>query len=33
VLETDGGDMAVIRFEDGTERRLMLSYAPIEKLG
>jgi len=32
VLDTDGGDMAVIRFEDGAERRLMLSYAPIEKL-
>ncbi len=32
VLDSDGGDMAVIRFEDGSERRLMLSYAPIEKL-
>ena len=32
VLDHDGGDMAVIRFEDGSERRLMLSYAPIEKL-
>jgi DNA helicase-2/ATP-dependent DNA helicase PcrA len=32
VLQSDGGDLAVIRFEDGTERRLMLSYAPIEKL-
>jgi DNA helicase-2/ATP-dependent DNA helicase PcrA len=33
VLDTDGGDMAVIRFEDGAERRLMLSYAPIEVIG
>ena len=33
VLDHDGGDMAVIRFEDGSERRLMLSYAPIERLG
>ena len=33
VIDGDGGDMAVIRFEDGSERRLMLSYAPIEKLG
>jgi DNA helicase-2/ATP-dependent DNA helicase PcrA len=32
VIGGDGGDMAVIRFEDGSERRLMLSYAPIEKL-
>ncbi|MCW2928203.1 MAG: family ATPase, partial [Thermoleophilia bacterium] len=32
VLQSDGGDMVVIRFEDGSERRLMLSYAPIEKL-
>jgi DNA helicase-2/ATP-dependent DNA helicase PcrA len=32
VIDGDGGDMAVIRFEDGSERRLMLSYAPIEKL-
>jgi DNA helicase-2/ATP-dependent DNA helicase PcrA len=33
VLQSDGADMAVIRFEDGSERRLMLSYAPIERLG
>ena len=26
------GDMVVIRFGDGSERRLMLSYAPLEKL-
>jgi DNA helicase-2/ATP-dependent DNA helicase PcrA len=32
VLQSDGADMAVIRFEDGTERRLMLSYAPIERI-
>jgi DNA helicase-2/ATP-dependent DNA helicase PcrA len=29
-----GGDgVVVIRFEDGAERRLMLDYAPLEKLG
>ncbi len=32
VIDSDGADMAVIRFEDGSERRLMLSYAPIERL-
>ncbi|MCW2923440.1 MAG: UvrD/REP helicase [Thermoleophilia bacterium] len=32
VLQSDGGDMAVIRFEDGSERRMMLSFAPLERL-
>lgn len=32
VIDGDGGDLAVIRFEDGSERRLMLSFAPLEKL-
>ena len=33
VLQADGADLVVIRFEDGSERRLMLGYAPIERIG
>ena len=32
VLGVENGEMAVIRFEDGSERRLMLAYAPLQKL-
>ncbi|MCW2950475.1 MAG: family ATPase [Thermoleophilia bacterium] len=32
VLGVERGELAVIRFEDGNERRLMLAYAPLTKL-
>jgi DNA helicase-2/ATP-dependent DNA helicase PcrA len=30
-IEADG--VVTVRFEDGSERRLMLEYAPLERLG
>ncbi|MCW2972880.1 MAG: UvrD/REP helicase [Thermoleophilia bacterium] len=32
ILGVENGEMAVIRFEDGSERRLMLAYAPLTKI-
>jgi DNA helicase-2/ATP-dependent DNA helicase PcrA len=32
VTQIDAGGVVTVRFEDGTERRLMLDYAPLEKL-
>jgi DNA helicase-2/ATP-dependent DNA helicase PcrA len=32
VIGIDGGAVVTIRFEDGSERKLMLDYAPLEKL-
>jgi DNA helicase-2/ATP-dependent DNA helicase PcrA len=33
VTGIDAGGVVTIRFEDGSERRLMLDYAPLEKIG
>jgi DNA helicase-2/ATP-dependent DNA helicase PcrA len=33
VTGIDAGGVITVRFEDGSERRLMLDYAPLEKLG
>jgi DNA helicase-2/ATP-dependent DNA helicase PcrA len=33
VLAIEPGGVVTVRFEDGTERRLMLDYAPLEKIG
>jgi DNA helicase II / ATP-dependent DNA helicase PcrA len=33
VLAIESGGVVTVRFEDGTERRLMLDYAPLEKIG
>jgi DNA helicase-2/ATP-dependent DNA helicase PcrA len=32
VVQMEPGGVAMVRFEDGSERRLMLDYAPLEKL-
>jgi DNA helicase II / ATP-dependent DNA helicase PcrA len=32
VVQLEPGGVAMVRFEDGSERRLMLDYAPLEKL-
>ena len=32
VIGIDAGGVVTVRFEDGSERRLMLDYAPLEKL-
>ena len=32
VTGIDGGGVITVRFEDGSERRLMLDYAPLEKI-
>ena len=32
VIGIDAGAVVTIRFEDGSERKLMLDYAPLEKL-
>jgi DNA helicase II / ATP-dependent DNA helicase PcrA len=33
VLGIEPGGVVTVRFEDGSERRLMLDYAPLEKIG
>ncbi len=33
VLAIEAGGVVTVRFEDGSERRLMLEYAPLEKIG
>ena len=33
VLQIEAGGVVTVRFEDGSERRLMLDYAPLEKIG
>ena len=33
VTQIEPGGVITVRFEDGSERRLMLDYAPLEKLG
>src|SRR4051795_5611697 len=33
VTRIEPGDVVTVRFEDGSERRLMLEYAPLERLG
>jgi DNA helicase II / ATP-dependent DNA helicase PcrA len=33
VTRIEPGNVVTVRFEDGNERRLMLEYAPLEKLG
>ena len=33
VLAIESGGVVTVRFEDGSERRLMLDYAPLEKIG
>ena len=33
VLAIDVDGVVTVRFEDGMERRLMLDYAPLEKIG
>ena len=33
VLAIEAGGVVTVRFEDGSERRLMLDYAPLEKIG
>jgi hypothetical protein len=32
VTGIDAGGVITVRFEDGSERRLMLDYAPLEKI-
>jgi DNA helicase-2/ATP-dependent DNA helicase PcrA len=32
VIQIEAGGVVTVRFEDGTERRLMLDYAPLEKV-
>jgi hypothetical protein len=32
VIGIDAAGVVTIRFEDGSERKLMLDYAPLEKL-
>ena len=32
VIGIDANGVVAIRFEDGSERKLMLDYAPLEKL-
>ena len=33
VTRIEPGGVVTVRFEDGSERRLMLEYAPLERLG
>jgi len=33
VTQIEAGNVVTVRFEDGVERRLMLEYAPLERLG
>jgi DNA helicase II / ATP-dependent DNA helicase PcrA len=33
VTRIEPGDVVTVRFEDGSERRLMLEYAPLERVG
>jgi hypothetical protein len=33
VTRIEPGSIVTVRFEDGNERRLMLEYAPLEKVG
>jgi DNA helicase-2/ATP-dependent DNA helicase PcrA len=33
VVRIEPGGVVTVRFEDGSERRLMLDYAPLEKIG
>ena len=33
VTGIDAGGVVTIQFADGSERRLMLDYAPLEKIG
>ena len=33
MLAIEAGGVVTVRFEDGSERRLMLEYAPLERLG
>ena len=33
VTRIEAGGVVTVRFEDGNERRLMLEYAPLERLG
>ena len=33
VTRIEPGDVVTVRFEDGSERRLMLEYAPLERIG
>ncbi len=33
VTRIEPGDVVTVRFEDGNERRLMLEYAPLERIG
>jgi DNA helicase-2/ATP-dependent DNA helicase PcrA len=32
VTQIEAGGVVTVRFEDGSERRLMLDYAPLEKV-
>ena len=32
VTQIEAGGVVTVRFEDGNERRLMLDYAPLEKV-
>jgi DNA helicase-2/ATP-dependent DNA helicase PcrA len=33
VIQIEAGGVVTVRFADGSERRLMLDYAPLEKIG
>jgi hypothetical protein len=33
VTRIEAGGVVTVRFEDGVERRLMLEYAPLERVG
>jgi hypothetical protein len=33
VTQIEPGNVVTVRFEDGNERRLMLEYAPLERIG
>jgi len=33
VTRIEAGGVVTVRFEDGAERRLMLEYAPLERVG
>jgi hypothetical protein len=33
VARFEAGCVVTVRFEDGNERRLMLEYAPLERVG
>jgi len=33
VTRIEPGGVVTVRFEDGNERRLMLEYAPLERIG